>query len=219
LKLVDLATHRAGVPMNPPNLIPSLQGWASYGKEELLESLEMCQPGDRSTSGYSNYGYALLGTALATACDVTFEFAVKARVLSPCGMTATGFRYGDVDPDRLVIGHLREESLAPADFVAMNPAGGALSSAGDLVGFLSAHLRPQQCPIGEAIVTSRQLHHSPLLGQVGLGWHYNPGAFYKNGATGGFGSMVVLRPDDMTAVVVLTNSLYSGAVERAAWTL
>jgi CubicO group peptidase (beta-lactamase class C family) len=90
----QLATHRAGLPRNPPNRrdrphSPSVM--EPYSTTELYQGLAMTQlmfrPG--TSWQYSNYGFAVLGHALERATDRPYEALLTEQLLKPLGMRDT----------------------------------------------------------------------------------------------------------------------------------
>src|SRR5687768_6871573 len=84
ISLLDLATHRSGLPNNPDNLC--LQTWDAFGcftPERLYEFLNghtlAAEPG--ATWLYSNVGVGLLGHALALKAGLPYETLLRERIL------------------------------------------------------------------------------------------------------------------------------------------
>lgn len=93
ITLLDLATHRSGLPRMPDNGDPCNpgDGFAGYGVEDLYEFLSDHQlrhaPGEEAE--YSNVGFGLLGHLLERASGQSYEDMVAERILKPLGMHMT----------------------------------------------------------------------------------------------------------------------------------
>jgi CubicO group peptidase (beta-lactamase class C family) len=85
---------------------------------------------------YSNLGYALLGQVISAAAQADYPDFVRARLLSPLGMTRTGFETGEFDPAGLARGYARGTDgwteLTPDPLGAFAPMGGMFSCVRDL---------------------------------------------------------------------------------------
>ena len=85
---------------------------------------------------YSNLGYALLGRVISATAQADYPDFVRARLLSPLGMTRTGFEAGEFDPAGLARGYARGPDgwteLTPDPSGAFAPMGGVFSCVRDL---------------------------------------------------------------------------------------
>jgi CubicO group peptidase (beta-lactamase class C family) len=89
----------------------------------------------QSRHEYSNYGYALLGRIIARASGMPYRRYVEHRLLTPLGMTSSGFEVTDAPIERRAIGY-RWENDAWAEEPTMrdgafNAMGGLQVSAND----------------------------------------------------------------------------------------
>ncbi|SHM95922.1 serine hydrolase domain-containing protein [Actinacidiphila paucisporea] len=148
-----LATHTSGLPRVPRDLIagavlhPYANGYAGYTRDRLLAALARTRvrhaPGTRRH--YSNFGLALLGPALESAAGAPFPDLLADRVLRPLALTATTLGADALPPSRLAAVGRRGDGrtpLPPTHMAAFDPAGGLLSTPGDLLTYAEAHLRP-----------------------------------------------------------------------------
>lgn len=91
LRLIDLATHRSGLPRMPANLSPKEFGnpYPSYGEARLLAFLrEWKAEVPRGTRfEYSNLGYGLLAQVLAWREGTSLDSLLAQRVFQPLGLT------------------------------------------------------------------------------------------------------------------------------------
>ena len=85
---------------------------------------------------YSNLGYALLGRVISATAQADYPDFVRARLLSPLGMTRTGFEAGEFDSAGLARGYARGPDgwteLTPDPSGAFAPMGGVFSCVRDL---------------------------------------------------------------------------------------
>ena len=92
ISLEHLATHSSGLPGNPPlGMSDPLNPFASFTEQDLYAFLATYvlprDPG--SAYEYSNLGVGLLGHALAHRLQLTYEDALRTRILQPLGLTDT----------------------------------------------------------------------------------------------------------------------------------
>jgi len=94
ITLLDLATHRSGLPKNVNNHIPAdpLNPYADLTSELIYQFISNDQlrraPGAGFT--YSNLGFQLLGLALARAAGESYSELDRERILTPLSMTSSG---------------------------------------------------------------------------------------------------------------------------------
>jgi serine-type D-Ala-D-Ala carboxypeptidase/endopeptidase len=205
ITLLDLATHRSGLPRLPPNLRPAHASdpYARYGTSELDEYLKKA-PLQRPLQQqflYSNLGYAILGYALSQAAGASYCEMLSREILTPLNLTQTTLAMaGQVNP-KVLSGHT--QTGRPAQhwtFDACAPAGALCSTVKDQLKWLLSLLAdPDRATL--------QPHASAGTGQVGLGWMIRPDgeSCWHNGATGGFSSYVALHRKQHYGVVVLAN--------------
>lgn len=232
ITLLDLATHTAGLPRLPRNLLvrATLHGsnpYRGYTVKDLNRGLAATRlrrpPG--STCRYSNFGFAVLGHALAAAAGDAYEQLVVDRVCRPLGLGDTTFEVHADVASRRESGHAGAGEPVPDwDLAAFAPAGGLRSTAADMVRFLRANLAPEKTELHGALEDA-QRRRRPIgaSAHIGLGWHLREeGAAtvaWHNGGTGGFGGFVAMARERGTGVAVLYNSPPSPAVDAAAFGL
>ena len=146
---------------------------------------------------YSNAGY----WEAANGFDGEYSAAVRELVLEPLGLRNTGFE----TPDDAVPGTLPGEVVADPSYpVERRPGGGLWSTVGDLVEYGLAHCRQWPHlhePVAEA-----------LGAQYALGWWVRDGVLDHEGSVGGYQSLLLLVPDDVVVLSVLTNSWKGSAL-------
>src|SRR5262249_4301162 len=142
--LRDLATHGAGLPRFPSNLLPgALRRWhdpcAGYTAVHLERALARSRAG-RAGYRYSNLGFGVLGHVPALAAGAPYERLVVERVCRPLGMVDTGVAVASDQRDRRATGHRWGRPVASWDLGALAPAGGLRSTGADMLRFLHANL-------------------------------------------------------------------------------
>lgn len=151
ITLRQLATHTSGLPRIPADLVPDallhphVNSYARYDTERLLHAFARTRPRFRPGSRwrYSNFGAALLGSALAHAAGATpaeYPAVLEQHVLRPLGLADTGLSARPSD----AVGHRADGKTpaVPADMAAFSPAGSVRSTPADLLTYLEALLSP-----------------------------------------------------------------------------
>ena len=162
---------------------------------------------------YSNAGYVLAGEACGAAAGTSFSDAVQERLVEPLGLERTTFE----PPPDAAPGHVQEGATGhrPAPGVVYperrRAAGGIWSTVGDLLRF-AAHQLGGPGPLSAAQIARVQEPQAEALGgSYCLGcWRRELAggriALDHEGSVGGFQSLLVLVPEEETALAVLTNS-------------
>ncbi|THD79914.1 MAG: serine hydrolase [Phenylobacterium sp.] len=218
ITLADLATHTSSLPFWPSNLgVPPMT--ASYSLAQFYDFLNGLQltrePG--SAWAYSNAGSALLGHALARRAGVGYGSLFHDRIARPLGMRSTGLELSPAMRRRLAAGH--DESLNPTPLWnagVFAPAGGAASSANDLLAFLSMTLGRGQSRLEAAtalmLATRRP---APAIGEQAIGWEVFEGKgepfLNKDGVEIGYTASMLCDRAAGTGVVVLSNAVISAS--------
>lgn len=171
---------------------------------------------------YCNVGYWLVGAAIARATGTTFEEAMRARILDPLGLTATGFepqaeharghqqiRPGSGEHDAAVERYPR----------ARRPSGGLWSSVGDLLAFAQHQLGGGGPLTAETIAEMQRPQIEVGSHAYGLGWFLGDrdggGPLIEHsGSAAGYESVLLLVPDERIAFAALTNSSRGAAAIR-----
>ena len=220
ITLEHLATHSAGLPRLPPGLIRSaLPRWfanpyAAYPPERLLPALSRVRlrhpPGTRTR--YSNFGYGLLGRALAEAAGQDYPSLLRARVLDPLGLAdaATGPAPGQAT------GHWHGRPRRPWEVPALPGAAALRCSARDLLRYLRALIRPEHAaPPGSPLraALAEVLRPRPVAADAPaacLAWTRRVlpthTVHFHTGGTSGFTTLVGFSTEPAVALVALTNT-------------
>ena len=243
ITLEELATQHSGLPRLPADLpftgrvlLSNFSGADPYTGDvaALVGQASRAEVDDEKPYGYSNFGMALLGQALAAAADTPWEQLVAERVAEPLGLADT---YAPGDPDGL-------RADAPTGFTssgrhadawtmrAFGPAGSVRSTLDDMVAYTVAQ-RDDRAP--GVIATEPLVEAGGGGAEIGWAWMTTPhdgdgdggrggggdGAdgnegsapggtsTWHNGMTGGYASFVGFDRDSDRAVVVLSSSAVS----------
>jgi len=213
--LSDLSSHTAGLPRIPRQWLKRLKGtddpYSRLSEQDVWDVLgpATLRPRKRR-SRYSNYGAGLLGHLLGRAAGIGYETLVSDRILTPLGLSATGFGSTDV-----VQGYRGRRPTPPWTFGALQGAGALRSTAADMIAFAGACIEGPDGILGEAMELARQPVYSGRfgLGSVGLGWQMRalpPGrpagrTTWHNGGTYGGSSFLAVDPERRTAVAAFGN--------------
>jgi CubicO group peptidase (beta-lactamase class C family) len=167
--------------------------------------------------GYSNLGVGLLGQALANRAGTTYETLVRKEVTDPLGMRDTAITLTPALTKRFAAGHAAgNRAQRPWDLNVLAGAGAIRSTAADMLTFLEAQLHPDhvkgRTPEAKTLPAALAATHE-IRAEVGPGMHIalnwfrvdDSGAYWHNGATGGFSSFALFDPAKDLAVIVLCN--------------
>ena len=229
ITLLDLATHRSGLPSVPDNLDSKddADPWGDYTVARLYEFLsrDELKRDIGSKYEYSNLGAGLLGNALALQRskmsdknlrpEENYEGAVSDRILQPLGMADTGINPPAAMQGRMATPYGRDlRAVKPWHIPALAGAGALRSDVDDMLKFVSAELGLTKTPLAAALLETQKARNKtdePVM-DIGLGWlimkRYDPPVYWHNGGTGGFRSFVGFCPAKKTGVVVLSNSAF-----------
>ncbi|MEL6891796.1 MAG: serine hydrolase domain-containing protein [Actinomycetota bacterium] len=228
VSLDDLATHHGGLPRLPDRLLradprdPYRDTTAESVLIDLRSWVETGMPVAKRVYEYSNFGYALLGHAIAKGTTTWGELVDDTlRRLDP-GI--------EIWPDRAPEGRERAPARSrrgrEVPWWTMGgyaPAGGASGSAHGLAAFAAATLRAHADPTHElhrAVVEATTTRHRVAArAGIALGWHVigedpDP-VLWHNGATGGSTSFLALRPARRRGVGLLASGPPDDEVEQA----
>jgi CubicO group peptidase (beta-lactamase class C family) len=210
ITLVNLATHRSGLPPIPPNLNP--QHFANreigYRARELWAALSKAGVARLASPPpiYSNFGYGVLGEALARRAGTTFPELLSAKIAAPLGLRDTVFDLTEQQEMSMLPGFSGDGRPQRAWYLdALNGAAGLHSTAPDMLTYLEANLH--------ADTPAFKLQHGlraamgPRGMFVALGWMYDAdtGTYFHNGVIQGYTAHALFHPKDDYAVVVLMN--------------
>jgi CubicO group peptidase (beta-lactamase class C family) len=229
--LLHLATHRSGLPVQPPFLGLTARNkanpYADYVRPELAKLMGALkserEPG--AQYAYSNLGVGLLGHALVGAARADgYDALVRERVCRPLGLADTGEALTGARKARLARGHdAKLKPTDPWDFATLEACGGLRSSANDLLRFAAANLGAVKTPLAGALAASHEKREAAGSDgiEIGLCWHRlklkgGEPVVWHNGGTGGYRSMVAFTPATKLAVVVLCSADVGPEVDKLA---
>lgn len=227
ITLLDLTTHRSGLPRVPLNMPYSDEGnpYADYTPALMRNFLKTWVP-DREPGvqyEYSNLGVALLGQILAQRAGTDYETLVRTRITGPLRMADTTIRTADGDMRRQAIPH--DEFLRPVTPWAggvMVAAGGLRSDADDMLTYIGAHIGFVPTPLKPVMDGMRVIRgdgDGPKAA-MGIGWMVattQMGTIVTHGgATGGYLANAAFDPVRQRGVVVLANAMTQPGVDDIA---
>jgi serine-type D-Ala-D-Ala carboxypeptidase/endopeptidase len=227
IRLMDLATHRSGLPRIPDNFNPPdpANPYAAIDEKELLKTLQDFQtskghassPKRDTKHAYSNLGYGLLGYVLGRADGSSYSASLTKRVLQPLGLTSSFTVVPAAQLTRFADGH--NDKLATVlhwDFQNETAAAGALRmSARDLARYAQAALGLVETPLAPAFALAMRVHAQTenKMNPIGLAWLHAPlngrSVLNHDGGTYGFSSSLWLDPSRKAASAVLANAFVS----------
>jgi serine-type D-Ala-D-Ala carboxypeptidase/endopeptidase len=145
IRLIDLVTQTSGLPREVPRADgPPNDPFATNTREAQIADLKtdplLFAPGTAAL--YSNYGFDLLGAALANAGGKSYANLLTERILDPVGMKDTVFNPRPGDQARVMQGHNFDGSPMPAAHTpsSIECAGGLYTTANDMARWMKWHL-------------------------------------------------------------------------------
>jgi serine-type D-Ala-D-Ala carboxypeptidase/endopeptidase len=161
----------------------------------------------------------MLGEALGQHLNTSYATVLRDRLLAPLGMSSTGLP-GESSVASVTGYDDAMVPVPPFSSGVFDPAGGAISTAADLLSLADAYLGRGQADVVEALALAANFTVSdPASGRpLGLGWdlmeHDGRMLLTKDGSAAGYNAFVVIDVDKDRAVVVLSNG--QGAVRDLA---
>src|SRR5271157_2799607 len=145
IRLVDLATHSAGLPREVPHAPgPPDNPFKNITREAFVAWLKanplLFTPG--TAASYSNFGFDLLAAALSAAAKKPYPDLVAERVLTPLSLADTTFAPSGDQTARLMRGHNFDGAAMPYALTGdvIVGSGGLYSTPRDLLRWLQWHL-------------------------------------------------------------------------------
>jgi serine-type D-Ala-D-Ala carboxypeptidase/endopeptidase len=230
VRIIDLATHSSGLPREVPR--PDASADDPFGtntpaaqKAGLEGDPFLFAPG--SAVLYSNWGFDVLGMALAGAGGKPYAELLQERVLDPLGMADTRLNPPPEDEDRLMQGH--DFDGAPMPFVptpeTIGCAGGLHTSANDMLKWMRWQLDREAAADAElrlidhaaylyrdGLDTVAGLDDGGTMDAMGLGWVVmmpqgdRPLILQKSGGLQGMFAYVALAPTRGVGVFAALNA-------------
>ncbi|HLM69251.1 MAG TPA: serine hydrolase [Longimicrobium sp.] len=218
ITLLDLVTHRSGLPRLPDNHRPAdrTNPYADFTTEKLYAFLNnhTLRRDIGAEFEYSNLGMGLLGHALGRAAGTNIQTLIQQRILQPLGMRMTSYdRTGSGELVQwMARGHNEAGAVVPywdlTDAIA--GAGGLRSNMEDMLVYLRAQLGPADTDLERAMRLTQQVHHRFPEFAAGLAWPIRTRdgrtILSHSGGTAGFNTMIGFDPERRTGFVMLTNT-------------
>lgn len=220
--LASIALQRSGLPRQEPMLSvgDGLAGLLSRyihtdpyrgTGPELVDSLKDVSVGEKEPE-YSNFGFGILGLALATVTGSTYSDLVDERIAEPLGMTST---YVPESAEGHSHGYTASGlPAAPWTLGGAAAAGAIRSTAHDLSIWLRVTM-PGTAP-GAAAKDPRKDYDEG--NRIGWAWFTttdrSPNLTWHNGGTGGYRSYLGFAPETREGIIVLADS--ANQVDAAA---
>lgn len=171
------------------------------------------EPGTRCL--YSSYGYCLLGNVVEGASTSAYADYLRAAILGPAGMAATGVDDALAPMPHRARGYVRRRSgeiidSIPADTSNKIPAGGLVSTATDMARFGAALLSGRLVkPETLALMTAPQRTRDGRGTAYGLGFRVSKwkgrSEAWQHGGQPQVSTLLYLWPERRVAVVILCN--------------
>jgi CubicO group peptidase (beta-lactamase class C family) len=215
ITLLDLSTHRSGLPRLPSNITPKdpRNPYVDYTADDLYQFLSSyALPRDPGSEfEYSNLGGGLLGHVLARRAGMDYESVIRSRITQPLGMQDTGITLSSSMTQRMATGHnAMLARVSNWDFQSLAGAGALRSSANDMLTFLAGFLVYTESPLSSAMNAMFEVRRPLAEMRIGLGWWISSAHDREiaghGGGTGGFSSWVGYDPTARIGVVALANA-------------
>jgi CubicO group peptidase (beta-lactamase class C family) len=205
----SLANHTSGLSRLPENLDLSneINPYKNYGKPEIEQYLKNLLKLGNKTYSYSNLGTGLLGYTLGLSQKTTFQNLLKKIIFDKYKMK-NSFTSSQNLGNNLIKGmNKKGEIVSNWDFDVLFGAGGILSTTKDLVLFANAHFNPKNKELELTRKTTFEIKGNT---KIGLGWHKlesenGKTLLWHNGGTGGYSSSIIMKVEEKTAVIILSN--------------
>jgi D-alanyl-D-alanine-carboxypeptidase/D-alanyl-D-alanine-endopeptidase len=211
IRFRQLATHTSGLPPLPDNLDPADwdNPYADYTVEQLYDFISGYELHGMGSYVYSNLGMGLLGNLLERYYQKPYETLVIERIADVIGMPDTRATLSEEQLSRTATGYRDGQAFPIWQNPTLAGAGCLLSTVRDLCQWVSANLGLIDTPLYDAMKLTQQVFVPGTI-SVGLGWHirniHGKTIIEHHGATGGCWSYVGFVVEDLTGVVVLTNT-------------
>jgi CubicO group peptidase (beta-lactamase class C family) len=164
---------------------------------------------------YSNLGMSLLGHVMELRTGTNFESLVVDRICQPLGMDSTRIKLTPELKRRFATGHDENGRRAKNyDFTVMTGAGALLSTANDLLKYISANLGLTPSTLTPLMKRSQMIRHqgAPEFGNTAIPW-WDAGVYHPpgmelmghGGGSVGYSAFIGFDKKQRRGVVVLTN--------------
>jgi D-alanyl-D-alanine-carboxypeptidase/D-alanyl-D-alanine-endopeptidase len=239
IRLIDLVTQASGLPREVSRADgPPDDPFGTNNKAAQVADLKtnplLFPPGTAIL--YSNYGFDLLGAALANAGHKPYAGLLKERVLDPLGMTDTVFNPRPGDDARLMQGHNFDGSAMVTAHTptSIQCAGGLYTTANDMARWMRWHLDRFATTdrdlrlldhaaylYRDGLTTVSGVDDAGPMDAMGLGWVINmpsgnrPLMLQKTGGLQGSFSYLAIAPTRDVAAFFVMNEFSVGGFNAA----
>jgi len=239
IRLIDLVTQASGLPREVPRADgPPDDPFGTNTKAAQIAGLKadplLFPPGTAVL--YSNYGFDLLGAALANAGHKPYAELLKVRVLDPLGMKDTVFNPRPGDDVRLMQGHNFDGSAMVTAHTptSIECAGGLYTTANDMARWMRWHLDRFAMTdrdlrlldhaaylYRDGLTTISGVDEAGPMDAMGLGWVINmpvgnrPFLLQKTGGLQGSFSYLAIAPTRDVAAFFVMNEFSVGGFNAA----
>jgi len=221
ITLLQLATHRSGLPRMPGDFAPSnqLDPYAGYDSKALLKSLSTTR--DKQPLGnyysYSNFGVGVLGYLLGQVHGGGYAEALTELVVEPLGLSRTSFARAE----NSVTAFSGGQAVSDWTIDGMAGAGALRSTTGDLAKFAQVQLGEAENPFAHDLADDRQVLSEAGGFEITRVWHVGKAAdgdiFWHNGGTGGFQSFFGFKPETGEAVAIILSGNADPTATGLTW--
>jgi len=215
LKIVNLANHTSGLPLELPNLdtfkneFNVLKMYNHYTNDKFFADLRSVKidtlPGVRY--GYSNAGMKLLGIILEKVYGLSYQQLLKKYITGPLAMPATRTELAISDTTSYTKGYNADGMTMPhGNWNMFGGAAAIISDSRDMVNYVATNINEAMPAI--------QLSHKQTFTDgnftLGLGWQIsrntiNGTRIWKSGGALGFRSYCAVIPDKKIGMIWLSN--------------
>lgn len=170
---------------------------------------------------YANIGFSIIGSLVETISGQNFNEYCKEHIFTPLGMYNTGFRLKDLDISKIAIPYFyKKENYIPNPHYGMlviYPGASLRTSVEEFSHFLIAHMNGgiynDVRILNESTVELMHTAHYPINDKgygYGLGWSIKVSKSGKkeighSGGWPGVHTLMTVRSDDNTAIIIFTN--------------
>ncbi|HLG87463.1 MAG TPA: serine hydrolase [Alphaproteobacteria bacterium] len=218
ITLLDLATHRSGLPPEPSNVL--ITDPNNPNKSVSPEQLEKFLAGyelPREVGAeyeYSDLGYEVLALALAAREQKDFASLLSSRILEPMHLASTGFDPAGTAKDKVTIGHdAHLQPIRPKPLPALLGANSLKSSAKDLMELVAAAMGDPNAKLAPSATDMLKVRLATDVESrsAGIGWYIatvdGADIVWLNSEANGYRSFVGFAPAKHLGVVLLSNSV------------
>jgi CubicO group peptidase (beta-lactamase class C family) len=226
--LKQLATHTSCLPRLPGNMTNATldDPYGQYDDKALFEYLAHAKLDGQPPceSAYSNLGFGILGVVLERVYGKPWAKLVQEKITGPLGMVDTVQELSPAQQSRFAEPWAGEKRAHPWTFKAIAGAGALRSTLADMSKLADALLAGPKGPLGNVwpLLAGDFVDMRAVGGKIGLALIHTKDSgqdsYSHDGETGGFGSILYVRPASGLAVIVLASNAAANPRQwLAAW--